>query len=220
LLVGTACVAIYSGWVRAMRAATGEETSAGVDGIWALYNVGAGSAVGGLLLWAVRRSRGMRFPRHPGEYLLIVLGISAVLSLGMHVLITVANSPSFPGHVPIYPLWQLMQFPFYMISALVRLLAAKSVGAPRWRRFFLLGAGIQVLGLFLTCAGGFGLFAGDHALYVLIGAVLAVVVIRDHVQGLRYSWTHWLGVGLQVWFSLFCLAYFVLFTFYRDLILR
>jgi hypothetical protein len=41
---------------------------------------------------------------------------------------------------------------------------------------------------------------------ILLAIVLAFIVGADHRQGLRYPWTHWLGVAIQMWSGLIVLG--------------
>ena len=124
LLVATACVAIYLGLEQTAR--------------------------GGLLLWVARRLRGMPFPRHPGEYMLVVEGILCLLFLGLGILWPLLNVMSERGLI--YPWWSVVVF-LYVIGALVWFVAGRWIGIRAWRRFFFLCAGARLVGACLDCGG-------------------------------------------------------------------
>ena len=220
LLVGTACVAIYLGLEQTARGLPVDvvnlsERTIVLEAFRLLYALGAGIALGGLLLWVARRLRGMPFPRHPGDYMLVVEGILCLLFLGLGLLWPLLNVMS--EHGLIYPWWSGIVF-LYVINALVWFAAARWIGIRAWRRFFFLCAGARLLACCLDCGGLFRFAAGHPALYVLICAVLVVIVVREHRRGLRYPWTHWLGVGIRIWFVLLNLVWFVLATFFSQLL--
>ena len=52
--------------------------------------------------------------------------------------------------------------------------------------------------------------------YVLLTIILVVIVVRDHRQGMRYPWSHWLSVGIRYWFTLLSVGLLVLDTFFRH----
>jgi hypothetical protein len=84
LLMWTACVAVWLGLQRVVGQLFWNSAHPFGDSILkiadtVLTSLGNGAALGGLLLWVARRRRGLPFPKHPGEYLLVVLGLSEVL---------------------------------------------------------------------------------------------------------------------------------------------
>jgi hypothetical protein len=203
LIVGITCVAVYLGAMQTpliVSSATFDEAETSVlfKAMLLFSCLGAGIALGGPCLLVARLVRRAPFPIHPGEYLLVLWGVNSV------VFLAASSSALFPE----YPLWWMFVGPFRVIGALICLWAANLAEAGRWRGFFLLMAGVQVMGCLLCCLGPI-----VNVQDVLFSVVLAVIVVRDHWQGLRYPWTHWLGVGLQVWFTLATLGWLAALIF-------
>jgi hypothetical protein len=223
LLGATACVALYLGLAQTARlveAAVADRGEASV--VWeassVLGGLGAGIALSGLLLWFVRRLRGKPFPRHPGEYMLVVEAISCLLGLGLHFLFVYLRvwSEDDWSAIPMYFWWDKILIVFYLIHAVIWTVAGTRIAVRRWRRLFFLCAASNVLDGFLNCAGIASFVPVHYLLYVLVSIVLVVIVIRDHRQGMRYPWSHWLAVGIRFWFALLSVGWFVLFTFLQH----
>ncbi len=86
LMVLTACVAVYLGIARGLFGRYAQpdwEQSLGTFQaiLWGLHGIGAGAGLAGLILFVARRRRGWPFPVHPGEYLLVMIGVSTLLGL-------------------------------------------------------------------------------------------------------------------------------------------
>ena len=45
----------------------------------------------------------------------------------------------------------------------------------------------------------FSIIAVRNVSAAALGAVLGIFLVMDHVDGKRYPWTHWLGVGTELW---------------------
>lgn len=215
-LVWTACAAVYLGL---MRFVSSLHTLGGqVPVSTALYALPMGASLGGLLLWVARRARGLRFPRHPGEYLLVVIGLQVFvhLALGIPFWIAALCGDSGPGSAT----YHLILLGSGVAAALFFAWAAVRVNIRRWRWFFLVGvAGVLLpAGVFVTVR-----VSPYLAMFVLSGATrysarLAIdlwllgIVIKDHVEGRRYPWTHWLGVAVRWAFTLAGFASYLLIT--------
>jgi hypothetical protein len=223
LLGATTCVAVYFGLARTAQLITAELADR-PDGnvvfeassVW--YGLGSGIALSGLLLWVARWRRAVPFPRHPGEYMLIVQAIICVLVLGLHFLsgylrlLSEQETSAFSVYFWQDKIWVAL----YLVHALLWMVADIRIGIRRWQTFFFLCAGVHVLSGFLNCAGMDRFVAAHYLLYVLLSIVLVVIVVRDHRQGMRYPWSHWLGVGIRFWFTLLSLVWFVLETFFQH----
>jgi hypothetical protein len=223
LLGATTCVAIYLGLAQTAQLITadlaeGADRSLIFEASSVLHGLGSGIALAGLLLWFARRRRGIPFPRHPGEYMLVVQAMICLLGLGFQFLVAYLRvlSEEETSALPMYfwldKIWVVLS----LVHALLWMVADLRIRIRRWQRFFFLCAGAHVLGGFLHCAGVNEFIAAHYLLYVLVTIVLVVIVVRDHRQGMRYPWSHWLGVGLRFWFALLSLGWFVLVTFFLD----
>ncbi len=214
LILGTACAAVYlSALLAARQAAFGTtpvsmiETAAPVlfTSLTVVYGLGWGLAFGSLSLWAARRSRGRPFPRHPGEYLFVVLGIFSLLTLGMNFLFAVMPAEKFG-----IAWWNWSMVVFHLIGCVVWIRAALLIEASLWRWFFLLHAAMHIAALLMPMMG-----YGDSRYYAMHGVmavVLVGIVAKEYLQGVRYPWEHWLGVTLRLHLSLVSLGWFLLPT--------
>jgi hypothetical protein len=226
LLVWTACVAVCLGLQRVLvqiawgPAYTLEDAPLKIATA-ALRSIGYGAALAGLLLWVARRRRGLRFPKHPGEYLLVVLGLDWALTFFAGFLTLPPSFPLAQERLPLLLAPLCGQRVLYVIVLLWPLLAVKSL---RWRMFF--GAMLASQLLFvsylalsqlilhlalprsqptwvLRWSGIFtGLILGFAWLSVAADAILVVIVAREHWKGIRYPWTHWAGVAVRLWLAL------------------
>lgn len=214
LILGTACVAFYlSALLTARQAAFGMTPVSMVESgapvlfksISVVYGLGWGLAFGSLLLWAARRLRGRAFPRHPGEYLLVVLGVLSLLTLGMNWLFSVMPAEDFS-----VAWWNWSMAAFHLIGCVIWIRAALLIEASLWRWFFLLHAAMNIA-VWLIPMMGYG-DSRYYALHGVMAVVLVGIVTREQLQGVRYPWEHWLGVTIRLHLSLVSLGWFLLPT--------
>jgi hypothetical protein len=207
LMVWTACVAVHLSIMRSLWPADGSTEPALIP--WMLSSVGGGAALGGLLLWAARRIRGERFPRHPGEYLLIVEGLCMAFFLAIWTpiwifLLRIEDYFYFYFTVPEVAISGL-----YLVQTTIFLWAAVKVRVRRWRWFFLAWSGTTLLSMPLLCCGVLQIGGSQQVAHLVIGGWLVAVVLKDHFQGLRFPWTHWLGVAIRFWLTAASLGWFL-----------
>lgn len=213
LILGTACAAVYlSALLTARQAAFGMTPASLLESgapvlfmsISVVYGLGWGLAFGSLLLWAVRRFRGGAFPRHPGEYLLVVLGVLSLLTLGMNWLFSVMTA--FTEDVRV-EWWNWSMIVFHLIGCVVWIRAALLIKASLWRWFFLLHAAMHIAAYLIPEMGySYSCYYGLHG---VMAVVLIGIVTREHLQGVRYPWEHWLGVTIRLQLSLVSLGWFL-----------
>ncbi len=165
--------------------------------------LGIGAAWGGLLIYLSRRCRGIPFPVAPGEILLVALGVISLLSTGVCGL---SNLPEFlaggdEGYMTYY-MYMLSQFFGGAVSAVVYRIAGTKTSVVRWRVFFYSSAALSVVVLLMTCVE-YGLYSGSFVYYLFATSrlILLAVVFVDIRKGLRYPWTHWLGVAVHLLFG-------------------
>jgi len=172
-----------------------------VEGGAFLLALGMGPALGGLLICAARRPRGIPFPRHPGEYVLVVEGIFALLSLGTGFLGPLLMGGSDQNDLPFFwfPLWVGLFVLCHLASLVVWFAAGRWIGGGPWRVFFFLCTGAQLLGCCHNSPLSF-VIVGHSDLHLLISVLPVILAVREHRRGLRYPWTHWLGLGIWFWF--------------------
>jgi hypothetical protein len=210
LLVWTAGVAVYLGLGRAagqiyldLSQPFGGASSAIATTLTA---IGYGAALGGLILWASRRRRGLAFPKHPGEYLLVVIALGQVLRFSY----AFVARPVTPERLPLIT---ALMFGYHVLEGLILLWPLLAVKNRGWRKFFgtLLGAQVLLILLLATsrpeillrAPAVFDVLAlGCVALTVAADVILLVIVFKDYRKGNRYPWTHWLGVVVKLWIAL------------------
>lgn len=203
LLAWTACVAVYFSITRTLYGADPAGGPVAPVLIWFLEGLGSGTALGGLPLLVVRRRRGLSFPGQPGETLWVLLGLGAAIGLAVSLLVSGAAAlgggrvdlPSMLYYRPFSPVTSLVLGGVYLI-------VAGHLGVRRWRVYFVAAAAGN---LFSCCMPGFRFFSS---------VVLAVVALKDASEQVGYRWTHWLGVGLDLWFGATSLVWFGWWWFY------
>ena len=205
LMVLTACVAICLAVNRPLAVPYRTESlrpAAGPLGVAAgsLYSIGGGAALAGLLL-LTRRRRGLPFPEHPGEYLLVMTGVASTLDMiSRAVFLRFFEAPTLW-------LYNLSSLAILGINCLVFLWAFVCVNTWRWRLFFLAipaAKGVTVPVAYLLSRwlppGTAWLWRIENLLpHLLVAAALVVVVLSDLFQRKSYPWTHWFGVGTRLW---------------------
>jgi len=208
LLVLTACVAVYMGITQSLERGLGSFGWTGFEtGIFrattrAVQAIGGGAALAGLVLWIARRRRGMRFPVHPGEFLLLLIGTLVAFRLLKFVLAMTIWPFDATG-----PGWTLFAVilglaPLAVLGALW-LWAVIKIKIRRWRAYLWLLLGANVAPALL---GGVWMFAISLYVYAAIRGVVIVallgVAVLDHGDGKRYPWPHWFGVATKLSFDL------------------
>lgn len=162
--------------------------------------IGIGAAWGGLLLFVRRRYRGLPFPVHPGEILLIAIGIHALLSLAWGaIMFSISHAMGWDTASLPWSFWILWTCGNNTIAGLVFLVAALKNKNARWRPFFFSCVALYAVSFFEPwmlwwVSHGFLVF---RCLYFVPGLFLLWIVIKDLYRTERYPWTHWLGVGVS-----------------------
>ena len=196
LLVWTACVALLLGIDRLWSDQASTTRPLWMKAVSALYALGQGAALGGLILWAARRRRGLVFPRFPGEHLLIVQGLLAVVGVVIRVAFVLEGGVAIPhAYGPV----QILLCVSPLAGAAFFLWLALRVRVPRWQGYFLLQVVACLLHWAFWC-GGIHYYVWSYSLsYLVPTVVLAAVAWVDWRQHLRYPWTHWLAVFISLW---------------------
>ncbi len=202
LLVWTACVALYLAILRFLWQRAGAVLP-DLGLCWAaltvLDSVCWGTALGGLVLWIARRWRGLAFPQHPGEYMLVVLGLDVAWRFVDAFAVLGIGPTSWTVHARL-----IVTLACY---SLIYVWPALSVGRLHWRIFFLtllakrLADALMRQGLmYLWLARVWDIVTFvNNAPILLIPALLAVIFSKDRRDGNRHPWTHWVGVALVLW---------------------
>ncbi len=224
LMVLTACVAVYLGITRGffrMFAPPGWEQSLGTLQVilQGLHGIGSGAGLAGPILFVTRRRRGWPFPAHPGEYLLVMIGVNTLLGL-ISTGVTLPMMSRMGSSTAVMWGYAVVTLLCSGINALVFLWAIWRVKFLRWRLCFLVIPLSCFLGLFATIVlarmmggslfGVSGVYAG-FAAQSLVSFVLIMVLLKDYRDGRRYPWTHWFGAALRVWLDAVALATFLMY---------
>jgi pimeloyl-ACP methyl ester carboxylesterase len=174
--------------------------------IWVGFGIGSGAALAGLLLWPARRYRRLPFPTQPGERLLILLGVGALLGLARNLLIVGGEMPSDVGAL-CFVFQNVFQMLTSGILSVFYLLAILRTKILRWRLYFIAAAAAYMLGFvppmlledLLQPTSRFW-FPLVRTCPSLLGSLFLVgAILRDEFQGVRYRWPHWLGVIIAIW---------------------
>jgi hypothetical protein len=205
LLGWTTCVAVQFSVIRAFAAADWVPSLEPSLVLAAGVEIGQATALGGLVLWAARRYRRLRFPGQPGETLLVLLGIGAAISLVQRPLYySAAQLQTLP--------WLLSLFAFLevLLLAVLYLIAAVKTTVPRWRAYFVTVLVTGAIAFILLLLMSLLLSPAHDSLrafmplisrspQIIPAALLLLVAVIDSGQRPRYRWTHWLGIGLGLW---------------------
>ena len=227
-LVWTACVAAYLAAWQTMRGHFPAPPQRGAlsGAIMALHAIVSGAGLAALLLWASRRRRGLCFPRHPGEYLLVLQGASDVVGVASPLCLDLSHF----HHV----LWG-----FLLLNAIptgvdvaFRVWAALRARSARWRMFFL----VSLLPPLIYLPAALVLLPDDRALRMAYTpmfneipvlqwatavaalptcALFILALFKDYRERQRYPWTHWLGIALCFWFFVLSLGSFLAYRLLR-----
>jgi hypothetical protein len=214
LMVLTACVAVSMGIMRVsirVSALLAEEAGStlGLRPFLAtagtLYGIGGGGALAGLLLFFARRLRRMRFPIHPGEYLLVLSAVSVSLEeLAFLPLYWTPEGFDLSGGTRWW-LFTVLGRGAFVVRAVVFIWAVVNVRIRRWRVFFLSIPICYVAGLALAWLM-VRIVQPSLMIYMIrtlasagASVFLLGVVLKDHFARQRYPWSHWLGVALRLW---------------------
>jgi len=206
LMGWTACVAFQFAMVRAFSLPGTTPRFEPSVVVWIGAEIGRATALGGLVLLAVRRYRGLRFSGQPGEAFLVLLGVGVALGIVQRFAhFVVIRSPA--GPVLVMQMFGLLGI---LLLAVMYMRAAIKTRIPRWRGFFVAAIAVYPLTYALMylamAAGAPGSNLGRSLTPLLIqspelilGALLVYIAIRDARQDRSYRWTHWLGIGVGLW---------------------
>ncbi len=158
------------------------------------WGLGAGIAVGSLLMMVLRRRRRICFPAHPGEFLLVLHGLAFVVSSatwGAMMAIVGFRNP-----------WSILLALFVSQSAVIftAIWAFQRAHQRHWRVFFVSFVVLTVLQHAVQLAlPPWYWFPAWMPIWLTMVGLLGYAVLVDRRTGERRPWTHWLGITLQVW---------------------
>jgi hypothetical protein len=191
LMAWTACVAVATGVIRL----TATKDSLGAyEGLF-LLTVGltSGTGLAGLATLIARRRRGYPFPVHSGEYLWVVHGLSFLIGQAtILVVMAILLANLEPGDMT--PVRRGVIYFSYGAPSCVSRLAMLwpairlSTEGRSWATFF-----------WITFASTFaGSCTCTYVVALASPIALAVFVLLDRSRKVRYPWTHWVGIALEL----------------------
>jgi hypothetical protein len=162
-----------------------------------------GAAVGSLGVWIAARRRGKRFPKSPGEVLLVVMGLTTALFTTMTSITSI--NPD---------LWELVVPVWFTISALSYTLAAYVCRHSfAYSVFFVLTATVHGIvaasPLFMPLDSAWSrILIGVLCLLLFFAWIcsLPLAVLLDFMRRTPRGWMHWVGVGVAASFVLIILV--------------
>lgn len=202
LMIWAVCVAVYLSAIQTITRFLHVSPSGGVDtAFWAVRGIWQGTGLAGILLLIVRRARGLKFPRHGGEMLWVIVGIEAVMHLlryPIHFVLDLglANTALFAYGLLNLSVW-----------AAVYLYAILRAEARRWKVVFVLmiATSVATPALIALLAHvnspsviATTFFAARFPQQLVIAASLLVASWIDLRQPQRFPWTHWTGCVLYL----------------------
>lgn len=202
LLVWTACVAFLLGINQSFPSSFSPGDRANrISLAFGIQSLGAGAGLAGLLLWGWRRYRGRAFPRYPGEYFLVAIGLTVALSVPFTIWFcflaaSVGTRGGLSSAMRMVTGWIWAQT---ILFGIVYLAAAIRMKATRWRLVFLLCLGIAIARRSDILLRLFPIFPTWLALSFAGDVFLGVALWLDWRQKLRYPWPHWLGIAIIFW---------------------
>ncbi len=213
LLVWAVCVALYLGPSRMASEMVVAQFSVAIPpvttfsaAVEALRAMGSGAALGGVVLLVSRRLRGRPFPTHPGEYLLVVLGVGEAVDLiSMFAAIILTPRMVEEGFRAVWFMGAFLLLVPLAIQAAFWLWAIVRVKNRRWRAYLIAVVAAFVLqiplGYLLWRTGIVQLIMVSAVLPAAVDLLLVVVVLKDRREGGRFPWTHWLGAAVKLWLT-------------------
>ena len=203
LLVLTTCTAAYLGLQQEFEAARELSFPEGTRSSAVRMTheaMGVGAALTGLLLFVVRRMRRTAFPKHPGEFLILALGVAVLANLAfqMAAILSLSEGATYTSSN-----WRRVFLTTgQLISGIILLLAASRTRYWRWRVVLFWLAAVNALYCLAMSLEFFALLDFLSILSVLGSLLLLCVFLMDLVQRVPYPWTHWFGVATKLWFAL------------------
>lgn len=166
-----------------------------------------GAGLAACLLCAWRRANGgPRFPRQPGHWLLVLGGVTGLMSLSFQVLLTLTKAQfSFS------PLWSIVAVISCLVELTIYILATRDTRGVWWWVFgvgvfrsllMLLLSGLMLIGLL----SGYSHYWIDAKLYLLISGGVAVAAIADAWQGINRDYLHFIGVCARLAYAALMVA--------------
>jgi hypothetical protein len=150
----------------------------------------SGIAVSSLVLMIARRWRGVLFPVEPGEWILVVVGLTALIHLAARAVWT-----ALPRAVYYENLWPIHIGQWLML--LPRLWAIRCVQPPRWKAFFWIGL---FLGFAQTLLTHTPQWFETYWKFQFAAAALMILAVSllwrmDRREGIDRGWLHRVGLA-------------------------
>jgi hypothetical protein len=150
----------------------------------------SGIAVSSLVLMFARRWKGVPFPVEPGEWILVVVGLTTLIHLAARAVWT-----ALPRAVYYENLWPIHISQWLML--LPRLWAIRCVQPPRWKAFFWIGL---FLGLALAILTHTPQWFETYWKFQFAASALMILTVSllwrmDRREGIDRGWLHRVGLA-------------------------
>ena len=202
LLLWTACSAVMLTANLALNRIIEErlETSLGLEKFFvSVRAITDGPSLAALLIWLDRKRRGIRFPVQPGEWLLVLGGISVVV-----VLLTLAAW----CQLPLEQTNPIFAIPCGLMAGGC-LIVALWPPLPKWWRFAILAMsgmwGVELAQILLLNflqdlpVSAYELIGNLYFAALIIPVVVLIVCIAiDRKRHIQRGWMHWTGVAICI----------------------
>jgi hypothetical protein len=193
-----------------------------------------GAAVASLGAWVHRAATGIPFPIHPGQWILVTVGVTALLQAGQWSLLrAVFDTRVFQAGESPFLFWMLSITAIALIEAAMYVIATVRVSAGRSWKLFLgtkaadaLVTGLQQTVFFFSSMSSWSWIIYDWLMPALGYAtnimtcvcflLLMIAIVLDWRQQTARDWMHWLGVATVIGTTMMNTVWVVIATFFSE----
>ena len=196
LMVWTAGSAVILAFYR--QAMTLTTTSAPPTWLQAVTGIAGapiqGACVASLLLVLWRRFKGGRpFPKEPGHWLLVIPGITTLMSWSLWLIVRQLMERRIYTFVIFYRLPVLVIFSILAVFVITKLRAE-----PKWRAMFVVWLAANYTTFFLSCLGGVGVSSIEPVINGFISLAFLIPTLLDLRDRRRRDHLHYAGVAARI----------------------
>lgn len=184
-----------------------------------------GGAVCSLPIYLARKLKGIPFPVHPGQWLLLISGVMHVLQFAHWGVLQLLDSTVMSDLVLPRFVWAGGYAVISVTAVCLGIVAAVAQRDSRlWMAFFLIGSARHAvavlwylaLAMFIDRLDWFGplnlVVSGGIG---IVSAALLLCIWQDLARGVRRDWMHWAGVAVQLGSATVTACWLAAVTFLR-----